>query len=154
MLCICMMFNEMCAWMWFGLNFWWNVCLNTVLSSSDGWADVSSLVATVQLVVTGELTSAAIVVGHHRSNGRPSLLCSPVAVDRWCQIAHHYCGANSEEQLMLERPSLLWVAVATSHWCQNAPSLLWRLVATALVPCAPIVAMGFWYHIVCRYCGW
>jgi hypothetical protein len=42
LLYICVMFIEMCAWMRFELNFRWNVCMNTVLSSSDGWANVSS----------------------------------------------------------------------------------------------------------------
>jgi hypothetical protein len=52
LLYIYVMFNEMCAWMWFGPNFW-IVCMNIVLSSSDGWANVSSPVAAVQVVATG-----------------------------------------------------------------------------------------------------
>jgi hypothetical protein len=66
---IFVIYNEMWAWIWFGLNFWWNVCVNTILSSNDGWADVSSLITTVWLVATGALTLATIATGHHRSNG-------------------------------------------------------------------------------------
>jgi hypothetical protein len=53
LLYICVMFNKMCAWIWFGLNFWWNMCMHTIMSGSDGWADVNSPVAIVRLVATG-----------------------------------------------------------------------------------------------------
>jgi hypothetical protein len=45
--------DEMCAWMWFGLNLWWHMCLNIVLSCSDRRADASSPVAAVRLVAMG-----------------------------------------------------------------------------------------------------
>jgi hypothetical protein len=69
LLYICVMFNEMCAWIWFELNFWWNICLNTILSSNDGRVDVISPVIPVWLVVTGTLMLAIVAASHHRSSG-------------------------------------------------------------------------------------